>query len=341
MKTSLLTLAISVFYCTLFAQNENPSAQFGYQAAIMPEQSRPKMVHQVDRLYIINQDSIDAVAIVALDAINRNITFYDKNRQVLKVDTLTNYTLARWISPDPYGQFSSPYLSMGNNPINGVDPDGGLFGLSQGWSALAGAGIGFGVGAGAAFLTGHDDDWLKWAAGGAVVGGAIGFATGVKRVGHGSHTKSATGGKIHDNSFNTKYSVLRQEKFKGFLSKEFYLDVGEKVFPGEEVVRKLASLKFNEKYTKTLQFSLKRASGATFGLERNGKDTFSSNIERVTPTYKNQGESFTPKITFTFPREEASGEATVNSFAPRIKVTRKVQGLFVSQIHGMNWNIER
>ncbi|MBX3240737.1 MAG: hypothetical protein KIT80_00125 [Chitinophagaceae bacterium] len=27
---------------------------------------------------------------------------------------------------DPYDQFPSPYTGMGNNPVNGVDPDGGL-----------------------------------------------------------------------------------------------------------------------------------------------------------------------------------------------------------------------
>ena len=35
--------------------------------------------------------------------------------------------IGRWMSPDPYGQFASPYLGMGNNPINGVDPDGGCW----------------------------------------------------------------------------------------------------------------------------------------------------------------------------------------------------------------------
>jgi RHS repeat-associated protein len=35
--------------------------------------------------------------------------------------------LGRWLSPDPYGQYASPYLGMGNNPINGVDPDGGWY----------------------------------------------------------------------------------------------------------------------------------------------------------------------------------------------------------------------
>jgi hypothetical protein len=33
--------------------------------------------------------------------------------------------VARWLSADPYGQFFSPYVGMGNNPVIGVDPDGG------------------------------------------------------------------------------------------------------------------------------------------------------------------------------------------------------------------------
>lgn len=32
----------------------------------------------------------------------------------------------RWLSTDPYGQFWSPYVGMGNAPNMGVDPDGGL-----------------------------------------------------------------------------------------------------------------------------------------------------------------------------------------------------------------------
>jgi RHS repeat-associated protein len=32
----------------------------------------------------------------------------------------------RWLSPDPYGQFASPYVGMGNNPTLSVDPDGGF-----------------------------------------------------------------------------------------------------------------------------------------------------------------------------------------------------------------------
>ena len=37
-----------------------------------------------------------------------------------------NPDLGRWMSPDPYGQFHSPYVGMGNNPVSGVDPDGGF-----------------------------------------------------------------------------------------------------------------------------------------------------------------------------------------------------------------------
>ncbi|QKX03540.1 hypothetical protein HN014_00960 [Aquimarina sp. TRL1] len=42
----------------------------------------------------------------------------------------------RWLAPDPYGQYHSPYVGMGNDWINGVDPDGGYktkWGQFWGW----------------------------------------------------------------------------------------------------------------------------------------------------------------------------------------------------------------
>lgn len=36
--------------------------------------------------------------------------------------------LGRWYSTDPYNQFASPFVGMGNDFVNGVDFDGGLFG---------------------------------------------------------------------------------------------------------------------------------------------------------------------------------------------------------------------
>ncbi len=40
---------------------------------------------------------------------------------------LRNYDAAigRWLTTDPYGQYYSPYVGMGNNPIGTIDPDGG------------------------------------------------------------------------------------------------------------------------------------------------------------------------------------------------------------------------
>ena len=35
------------------------------------------------------------------------------------------HVVGRWLSIDPEAEFSSPYLAMGNNPVNTVDPDGG------------------------------------------------------------------------------------------------------------------------------------------------------------------------------------------------------------------------
>jgi hypothetical protein len=63
--------------------------------------------------------------------------------------------LGRWLSVDPYGQYHSPYLGMGNNPGNGVDVDGGFFvpGI------ILGAAIGGLVSIGSQMLTKGEVDW--------------------------------------------------------------------------------------------------------------------------------------------------------------------------------------
>ncbi len=40
--------------------------------------------------------------------------------------------IGRWLSPDPMGQYDSPYIGMGNNPVNRIDPDGGWDGPGDG-----------------------------------------------------------------------------------------------------------------------------------------------------------------------------------------------------------------
>lgn len=85
--------------------------------------------------------------------------------------------LGRWMSMDPYGQYASPYLGMGNSPVNGVDPDGGLFGLNPVLSTFASIGIGMTAGA---FIgseisdRGEDRDRMLYGAVGGLIGGLIG-----------------------------------------------------------------------------------------------------------------------------------------------------------------------
>jgi RHS repeat-associated protein len=82
----------------------------------------------------------------------------------------------RWISPDPYGQFASPYLAMGNIPNLTIDQDGGFsFNLQ---SAFIGAGIGSLAMTGIGYASGARGSELQgWALAGAglgFVGGGVG-----------------------------------------------------------------------------------------------------------------------------------------------------------------------
>ncbi len=115
--------------------------------------------------------------------------------------------IGRWLTTDPYGQYHSPYLGMGNNPINGIDPDGGFFGAITLGSTLVGAVVGGAV----SLATGGDDFWASVASGavdGAFVGLAIetggasaavlgGIAGGF--IGSGVYQRIQNGGKINTN----------------------------------------------------------------------------------------------------------------------------------------------
>lgn len=71
----------------------------------------------------------------------------------------------RWLSVDPYGQFASPYVGMGNAPQMGVDPDGGWSPITAAIGAVVGAGIGYSI----------SGDW-KGALIGGLAGGVLGGA---------------------------------------------------------------------------------------------------------------------------------------------------------------------
>ncbi len=53
---------------------------------------------------------------------------------------LLDPVIGRWLSVDPYRQFYSPYVGMGNDPVNGVDPDGGAWKPGKNGSLIAEAG---------------------------------------------------------------------------------------------------------------------------------------------------------------------------------------------------------
>ena len=44
--------------------------------------------------------------------------------------------IGRWMNTDPYGQYHSPYLAMGNNPVSSVDPDGGYSWFGAKWRQI-------------------------------------------------------------------------------------------------------------------------------------------------------------------------------------------------------------
>ena len=83
--------------------------------------------------------------------------------------------VGRWMTTDPYSQYHSPYLAMGNDPINQIDPDGGWAGTVTG---LVVVGV----------IAGFTDGWnwksvSKGALSGAAAGAMFDFAVGTLGVG--------------------------------------------------------------------------------------------------------------------------------------------------------------
>jgi RHS repeat-associated protein len=63
--------------------------------------------------------------------------------------------IGRWLTTDPAGEFHSPYLGMGNDPINAIDPDGGDIIYLNDSKAVHGLGH-------AAVLIGNDKDGWRY-----------------------------------------------------------------------------------------------------------------------------------------------------------------------------------
>lgn len=130
MRKLFLTATFAIFSIWLFCQNENPFSQFGYEAPIMH-------VNQTNNLnstlIIINTDSNLNIGWISINPRKKVIEIFDKSGKLCESDTILNYSITRWLSIDPKNQYNSPYLGMGNNPINGVDPDGAFWEEMGNW----------------------------------------------------------------------------------------------------------------------------------------------------------------------------------------------------------------
>ncbi|GGA82750.1 DUF6443 domain-containing protein [Puia dinghuensis] len=78
--------------------------------------------------------------------------------------------IGRWTGADPYDEFASPYVGMGNDPVNTVDENGG----DVDPSGFLGAGLGALGGATFMYFVARNNHLNWWETTGAIIGGALG-----------------------------------------------------------------------------------------------------------------------------------------------------------------------
>jgi hypothetical protein len=117
----LLTGIALVWAAPAVAQTDSPYARFGYEGRVLrTPQERPLLL-------VPNPDTAAAVAKIGLDPAAQQYYLFGKDNQVLKADTLTGTTIARFLSVDPltkkYPELT-PYQFASDTPIRAVDLDG-------------------------------------------------------------------------------------------------------------------------------------------------------------------------------------------------------------------------
>lgn len=87
--------------------------------------------------------------------------------------------IGRWAQQDPYEEFASPFLGMGNDPVNNIDPNGGsiLTGLTLGGRLAVTTITGAFVGTIAGLASGDDTPEESWRSAG--IGAGLGFLSGL------------------------------------------------------------------------------------------------------------------------------------------------------------------
>lgn len=115
----LLLIAIQKGYC-----QKNPYAQFGCTAPVVKTDA--EILRESGTMVILNPDTTHRIQKLEINFIKRIVNAYSKNDSLIASDSIPETTIMRWLTPDPYGQFHSPYVGMGNNWVNMVDPTGGI-----------------------------------------------------------------------------------------------------------------------------------------------------------------------------------------------------------------------
>ncbi len=137
-KSFLCLLIVFTVLTASVVNSQNPYAIFGYEGVVY-DVKKPEAL-DVSTLILVNGDSASAVHRLVLDFKNRVASTYNIEGLLLHEAFIPPGVFARWLTTDVYGQFHSPYIGMGNNPVRGIDPDGGyVFFLGQNGGLLMSA----------------------------------------------------------------------------------------------------------------------------------------------------------------------------------------------------------
>src|SRR5882672_7736233 len=120
-KLLLLIVLLLIISINSEAQITNPYKQFGYQ----PKNQYVVSKKNVFDLY--NADTSSVTNKIIFDFQNQKVYFVTKDGKVLGYYKLADFTLYRWLSPDPkQSKFpnESPYIFVSNSPLLHMDPDG-------------------------------------------------------------------------------------------------------------------------------------------------------------------------------------------------------------------------
>jgi hypothetical protein len=120
MKNLFLIVVILLATIITKAQN-NPYEIFGHTSNVVYETPLNQY------LYIINTDTTSQIHALVFIPEESAILFLNKEQNIIAESTIEPNAFFHWLSTDPLANeypSLSPYVFVGNNPINAIDPDG-------------------------------------------------------------------------------------------------------------------------------------------------------------------------------------------------------------------------